>query len=107
MFLSQQTNNLQNQVAKLQSLLERNEAEKQKLEYSLALAQREGRQNEDVLEEKEREFESIQSSLQRKRTVQSLMLLNLNGIHGLCVQCYLGSTLECCSYLFCVTSYPR
>ena len=47
----------------LQSRLEQGEAEKQQLEYQLALAQREAGDGRDVLEEREREFQSLQSTV--------------------------------------------
>lgn len=64
-----QASDFHNQLARLQSLLERSEAERQQLEYSLALANQSSRQSEDAAEEKEREFRSIQDSLQSKTAV--------------------------------------
>lgn len=58
-----QSASLQSQLMQLQSRVEQGEAEKQQLEYQLALAQREAGEGRDILEEREREFQSLQSTV--------------------------------------------
>lgn len=59
-----QVGRLEAQTARLQSKQERGEAERQRLEYCLAVAQREVRQREEAIAARETEFQALQEQLQ-------------------------------------------
>lgn len=55
---------LANQVACLQSQLEQSETERQSLHFQLTLAQRDSRKSNILLNEKEAQWNSVQSAMQ-------------------------------------------
>ncbi len=59
-----QAGDLQNAVVRLRSQLEQGEAKRQSLEYQLALIQKDGRQNIDRLDQREKEWKTSKKSLQ-------------------------------------------
>lgn len=59
-----QAGDLQNAVVRMRSQLEQGEAQRHSLEYQLTLAQKDSRQNLDLLEQKETEWNTLKQSLQ-------------------------------------------
>ena len=59
-----QAGDLQNAAVRLRSQLEQGEAQRHSLEYQLTLAQKDSRLNLDLLEQKDKEWNTLNQSLQ-------------------------------------------
>ncbi len=59
-----QAGDLQNAVVRIGSKLEQGEAQRHSLEYQLTLSQKDGRQHIDLLEQREKEWNTLKQSFQ-------------------------------------------